>query len=87
MARKVMSVSTSGKPTEKTGVPQPPAHSRHQVMDGIVRGVPKGVHTPMPDGVVSGLMPKVSGKVMSVDSGATRHSEQEFGSVPFAMTR
>jgi len=34
---KDMSVSTMGKPTEKTGVPQPP-HTRHSVMDGIVKG-------------------------------------------------
>ena len=87
MAKSAMrpSVSTEGKPTEKTSAPQPLPHHRHQVLDGIVRGIPRGVHTPRVDGLISGLTPHESGRIMSVHKAATIHSQQEFGSVPFAM--
>lgn len=82
---KKYSVSTEGKPTEKTGVPQPP-RTRHSVMDGIVKGVPRGMRTPMPDGVITGLAPKMSGHVTGVAPSATKLPTQEFGAVPYQMS-
>jgi hypothetical protein len=81
---KAASVSTEGKPTEATGVPQPPK-TRHSVMDGIVKGVPRGMHTPMPDGIITGLMPKVSGGGLSVAASATKMPEQSFGGGMFQV--
>lgn len=81
---KAASVSTEGKPTEATGVPQPPK-TRHSVMDGIVKGVPRGIHTPMPDGIITGLMPKVNGGGLTVAASATKMPEQSLGSVPYQM--
>lgn len=85
MAYKKMAVSTEGKPTEKTGVPQPPK-TRHSVMDGIVKGVPRGVHTPMVDGVITGLKGRESGGNLKVAQSATKLPTQEFGAVPFQMS-
>jgi len=82
---KKASVSTMGKPTEMTGVPQPP-RTRHSVMDGIVKGVPRRMFTPMPDGVVTGLAPKMTGHVTGVAPSATRIPTQNFGSVPFQLS-
>lgn len=79
---KKVSISTEGKPTEKTGVPQPP-RTRHSVMDGIVKGVPRGMRTPMPDGIITGLAPKMNGHIVGVAPSATRLPTQEFGSVPY----
>ena len=82
---KKASVNTMGKPTEMTSAPQPP-RTRHSVMDGIVKGVPRGMRTPMPDGVITGLAPKMTGHVTGVAPSATRLPTQEFGSVPFQMS-
>ena len=81
------SVSTEGKPTEKTSAPQPLAHRRHGVLDGIVKGVPRGVYTPMVDGLITGTKCGETGKIHSVAKSATIHSPQEFGAVPFAMSK
>lgn len=80
-----MGVSAEGKPTEKTGVPQPPK-TRHSVMDGIVRGVPRGTHTPMVDGVITGLKGKETGGALKVAASATKLPTQEFGAVPYQMS-
>jgi hypothetical protein len=85
MAYKKMSTSTEGKPTEMTGVPQPPK-TRHSVMDGIVKGVPRGVRTPMVDGVITGLHGKVTGGDLKVAASATKLPTQEFGAVPYQMS-
>jgi hypothetical protein len=82
---KDMSVSTSGKPTEKTGVPQPPM-TRHSVMDGIVKGVPRGMRTPMPDGIITGTKGRESGGGLKVAASATKLPTQEFGAVPYQMS-
>ena len=74
-----------GKPTEATGVPQAPK-TRHSVMDGIVKGVPRGMRTPMPDGIVTGLAGRMTGKGLTVESSATKLPEQVFGGVPYAMS-
>ena len=81
---KTASVSTEGKPTEATGVPQPPK-TRHSVMDGIVKGVPRGMHTPLPDGILPGLTRRVAGGGLSVAASATKMPEQAFGGVPYQM--
>ena len=79
------SVSAAGKPTEMTGVPQPRPHRPNAVMDGIVRGVSRGVHTPMVDGLVkSACGHKMSDGLHAVKASATRMAEQEFGGVPYA---
>ena len=80
-----MSVSAHGAPTEATGVPQP-QKTRHSVMDGIVRGVPRGVHTTLPDGIIGGLKPHESGKLMKVAASATKQPGQEFGAVPYQVS-
>lgn len=82
---KDMSISTAGKPTEKTGVPQPP-HTRHSVMDGIVKGVPRGMRTPMPDGIITGTKGRESGGGLKVAASATKLPTQEFGAVPYQMS-
>lgn len=79
------SVSTAGKPTEKTGVPQPMPHRPSSVMDGIVRGVSRNVHTPMVDGLVkSACGHKMTDGLHAVKASATKMAEQEFGGVPYA---
>jgi hypothetical protein len=79
------SVSTAGKPTEMTGVPQPAPYRPHNVLDGIVRGVGRGVYPPIMDGIVkSACSHKVSSGLHAVKPSATRFAEQEFGGVPYA---
>jgi len=80
------SVNTMGKPTEMTGVPQQPK-TRHSVMDGIVRGIPRGYCPPTIDGLVSGLQPKTTGGLMKVEASATRTPDQVFGGVPYSMSK
>lgn len=85
MMMKGASDSAMGKPTEMTGVPQPPK-TRHSVMDGIVRGVPRGMRTQMPDGIITGMMPKVSGgDMMNVAPSATKVANQSFGGAVFQV--
>lgn len=80
-------ISTYGKPTEMTSAPQAPK-TRHTVMDGIVKGVPRGLHTPTVDGLVSGLQgPHASGASLVISESATPVPEQGFGSVPYQMAR
>ena len=82
---KSASISTEGKPTEATGVPQAPK-TRHSVMDGIVKGVARGMHTPLPDGILPGLSRRVAGgNGMTVAPAATKLPEQSFGGVPYQM--
>ena len=85
-AMKEMSVSTSGRPTEMTGAPQArDQHGRHAVMEGIVRGVPRGTYTHMVDGLVkSACSHKATSGVHSVPASATKSGEQEFGAVKYA---
>lgn len=81
-------VSTAGMPTEKTGVPQPMPHRPNGVMDGIVKGVSRGVHTPMVDGLVkSACNHKMTDGLHAVKASATKKAEQEFGGVPFANAK
>jgi hypothetical protein len=80
------SINAMGKPTEATGVPQEPK-TRHSVMDGIVKGVPRGMHTPMVDGLITGMVGRVSGGGLKVAPSATKIPEQEFGSVNYAMSK
>lgn len=85
---KMVSVNTMGKPTEKTGVPQPQLDRRHQVLDGIVKGVPRGTMTPLLDGLITGTkvhMGQGEGFVHSITPSATRKARQTFGSVPYQM--
>lgn len=95
-AKRDMSSSAAGKPTERTMAPQAPVRNRHSVMDGIVKGIPKGTHTPVVDGVLKGA--PMSGaldsptmrsmvKGIPVAGPATKQPTQAFGSVPFAMAR
>ena len=87
-ASKEMSVSTTGKPTEKTGVPQPHMKVSHGVMDGIVRGVERGVHTKMVDGLVpSACSHKASDGMHAIKPSATKMATQQFGSVAYADAR
>ena len=81
-----MSISTQGKPTEHTGVPQPPHQGgKHGVMDGIVRGVARHTYTPMVDGLVkSACSHKATDGVHGVKAPATKMGLQQFGSVPYA---
>ncbi len=82
------SVSTAGKPTEMTGVPQPPRHRPNGVMDGIVRGVSRNIHTPMVDGLVkSACGHKMADGLHTVKASATKMAEQEFGGVPYANAK
>ena len=85
-AMKEMSVSASGRPTEKTGPPQArDQHGRHAVMDGIVHGVPRHTYTHMVDGLVaSACSHKATDGVHSVRASATKMGMQEFGSVIYA---
>ena len=84
-ATKEMSISTTGKPTEKTGVPQPNMGHKGGVMDGIVRGVQRGVHTKMVDGLISNACNhKASDGMHSVKPSATKMATQQFGSTPYA---
>ena len=84
-----MSVSAMGKPTEKTGVPQPKMGTRHGVMDGIVKGVPRKTHTPYMDGLVKSACDHkgVEDGLHSVKASATKLARQEFGSVPYQDAR
>jgi hypothetical protein len=84
-----VSVNTMGKPTEKTGVPQPNMGVKHSVLDGIVKGVARNTHTPYMDGLVkSACEHKGMDKgIHSVRPSATKFGEQQFGSVPFADAR
>lgn len=84
MMMKGVSDSAMGKPTEMTGVPQPPK-TRHSVMDGIVKGVPRGLHSGMPDGIITGLMPKVSGGDLTVAPSATKIANQSFGGAMYQV--
>lgn len=78
------SVSAMGKPTEMTGVPQAPMGAKEGVMDGIVKGVPRNLHTPMVDGLVkTACSHKATDGVHPVKPSATKIATQEFGSVPF----
>jgi hypothetical protein len=79
------SINTMGKPTEATGVPQAPK-TRHSVMDGIVKGVPRKMFTPMVDGLVSGLAGRMTGGGLKVEASATKAPEQTFGGVPYQMS-
>jgi hypothetical protein len=81
----MMSISTEGKPTEATGVPQP-MPTRHSIMEGIVKGVPRGTYTSLPDGMITGLKDHASGKMMKVAPSATKIPTQEFGSVNYAVS-
>ena len=87
---KGMGVNTMGKPTEKTGVPQPKLDVRHQVLDGLVKGVPRGTHTPLVDGLITGTKAHLGqgeGFVHTTTPSATRKATQQFGSVPYQMAR
>ena len=88
-AAEMPSVSTMGKPTEKTGVPQPPMGSRGHVLDGIVRGIPRRTHTPLVEGLVKSSCDhlKPSEGIYKVAPAATKIAMQEFGSVPYAEAR
>ena len=91
--KKDMSASAMGMPTEKTMAPQPPTRHRHSVMDGIVKGVSRGVHTPVVDGIlkscVSGPLDsptlRAVPKTHPVIKSATKAGTQVFGSIPYAM--
>jgi hypothetical protein len=83
MPRQKVPANVDGKPTEKTAAPQAPKATA--VMDGIVKGIPRGVHTPMVDGVVTGLKPRDSGANLKVAPGATKLATQNFGAVPYQM--
>lgn len=75
--------NTEGKPTEMTGVPQPPK-PRSAPMEGIVKGLACGMTTRQVDGIVSGLPPMTKGKpTMKVPPSATKKATQEFGNIPF----
>jgi hypothetical protein len=85
---KMVGINTMGKPTERTGVPQPKLDRRHQVLDGIVKGVPRGTMTPLVDGLITGTkahMGQGEGFVHSTAPSATRKARQNFGSTPYAM--
>lgn len=88
-AADMMSVSTMGKPTEKTGVPQPNIGVKHGVLDGIVKGVPRNTHTPFVDGLVKSACEhkRMDNGIHSVKASATKFGEQEFGAVPYADAR
>lgn len=77
------SITATGKPTEMTGVPQA-NKTRHSVMDGIVKGIPRGLCPPTIDGLVSGLVGKTTGDAMKVAPSATRIPDQVFGAVPYS---
>lgn len=82
---KDMSISTTGKPTEKTGVPQPNMGHKGGLMDGIVRGVERGVHTRLVDGLISNASShKASDGMHSIRPSATKMATQQFGSVAYA---
>ena len=85
-----VSVSTMGKPTEKTGVPQPHMGTRHGVMDGIVKGVPANTHTPFMEGLVKSACDhkmKPEDGMHPVKASATKMATQQFGSVPYQDAR
>lgn len=96
-AKKEMNVSAAGKPTEKTAVPQAPVRTRHTVLDGIVEGVPRGVHTPVVDGILTGMELKASHSqhykdkkssfisAIPVAPSMTRDPLQVYGSIPYAV--
>jgi hypothetical protein len=80
------SVSAEGKPTEKTGVPQPNMGHKGGVMEGIVHGIARGTHTKMVDGLIGNACGHKMGSdgVHAVKASATKFALQEFGGVPFA---
>ena len=85
-----MSISTMGKPTEKTGVPQPSMGRRQGVMEGIVKGVRRGTQTPYMDGLVKSACmhkDKPEDGMHSVKGSATKMATQQFGSVPYQDAR
>jgi hypothetical protein len=82
--KKNVSIATEGKPTEMTGVPQPPK-TRHTPIDGIITGVPKGVQTKLADGIITGLHGRETGAMPKVAPSATKVALQEFGNVRFQM--
>jgi hypothetical protein len=85
----VPSVSTEGKPTEKTGVPQPNMGHKGGLMDGIVRGIARGTTTHMVDGVLKSACEHKMGSsgVHGVRPDATKTSLQNFGSVGYAEAK
>ena len=84
-----VSISTMGKPTEKTGVPQPNMGVKAGVLDGIVKGVPRNTHTPFLDGLVKSACDhkQMDTGIHKVAPSATLYGSQQFGSVPFADAR
>ena len=79
---KDMSISAMGKMSEATGVPQPQMKVKHSVMDGIVKGVERGVHTPMVDGLIrTACSHKTENGIHAVKPSATKVATQQFGSV------
>jgi hypothetical protein len=92
MVRKGMvpSISTQGKPTEKTGVPQHSMGVSSHVMDGIVRGVARGTTTHQVDGVLKSACGHKMGSsdgMMGVRPNATKTPLQGFGSVNYAEAK
>lgn len=79
------SISTEGKPTEKTGAPQAHQKASHSTMDGIVKGIPRKTTTPMVDGLIRSACDHKMGSdgMHSVKASATKLGRQEFGAVPY----
>jgi hypothetical protein len=88
-AMDMMSESTKGKPTAMTGVPQPKMGTRHGVIDGVVKGVPRNTHTPYMDGLVKSACDHkgVEDGLHNVKASATKVASQQFGSVMYADAR
>ena len=74
-----------GKPTEKTNAPKAAVgHSAH-VMEGIVRGIPRGTTTHVVDGIIRNACSSVRDSPLErkVKPSATEYATQEFGSGRF----
>lgn len=77
-----------GKPTEKTNAPKAAVgHSAH-VMEGIVKGIPRGTTTHVVDGIVRSACAGMKGAPLErkVKASATEYATQEFGSGRFAKS-
>lgn len=79
--------NTEGKPTEKTNAPKAAVGHSVNVMEGVVRGIPRGTTTHVLDGIVkSACDMKDTPLEHKVPASATKHAKQEYGAVPFAKS-
>ena len=66
------------------------SHSRHNLLEGIITGIPRGTQRPTVDGIITGLAavshPSAAVDTMTVSSSATKISQGAFGGASFPQS-